>query len=235
MGDARTRIELTGLPGIPETALSDALVATLPENLAPAPWKCQCFAVVWVDRGGPAATGALPPGLAGSKGLVTVGGFVRYTDSPVGPYNEVLGMVGSRNGLRPWGNVAFMSVDSPASLVGGRTNWAMPKTLARFDGEPTAGRTMTGTGADEMPWSVSATSFAVGPAIPVRSRGIARQEFPDGRLGDSVLSFAGRARPAIVTVAASSAGELPRLLRPGRHLGAVIEKASFTLGEPSFG
>ena len=71
----------------------------------------------------------------GSPGLLTVGGFVRYTDTPVGAYDEVLGMIGSRTGLRPWGNVAFMSVNSESSLVGGRTNWAMPKTLARFDGE----------------------------------------------------------------------------------------------------
>ena len=41
-------------------------------------------------------------------------------------------MVASADGRRSWGNVAFMAVDSETSLVGGRTNWAMPKTLAQF-------------------------------------------------------------------------------------------------------
>jgi len=229
-----TRAELTGLPGIPETDLSDALAASLPENLAPAPWECHCAAVMWVGRAGRAANAALPAALRGNVALATVGGFVRYTDTPVGPYNEVLGMIGAFTGLRPWGNVALMAVDSAASLVGGRTNWAMPKTLARFDGEPVAGRTITGAAADGVPWSVSATPRAVGPAIPFRTTQTARQQFSDGRVGDSRLTFAGRVRPAIVTVAVSSDAALHSWLRPGRHAGAIVEKATFTLGSPRF-
>ncbi len=234
MSDTNARIEVTGLKGVPETALSAALAAGLPLNQAEAPWECRCSALLWLGRGGRAAAAALPPGLAGSPALATVGGFVRYSATPVGPYDEVLGMVASRTGLRPWGNVAFMSVDSQPSLVGGRTNWAMPKTLARFEGEPAPGRTMTGTGSDQIPWSVSASSRVIGPALPFKSKGTARQQFSDGRIGDSLLTFAGRVRPAIVTVEVSSAGTLPRWLRPGRHLGAVIEEATFTLGEPQF-
>src|SRR6218665_2734721 len=155
------RAELTGLPGIRETDLSDALAASLPENLAPAPWEGHCAAVIWVGRGGRAANTALPPALRGSMALATVGGFVRYTDTPVGLYDEVLGMIGSFTGLRPWGNVAMMAVDSAASLVGVRTNWAIPKTMAHFDGEPGADRTMTGTGTDGVRSSVSATPRAL--------------------------------------------------------------------------
>jgi hypothetical protein len=235
MGEARNaRIELTGLKGVPETVLSEALVAGLPLNQAAAPWKCRCSAVLWLGRGGRAAAAALPPGLAGSPALATVGSFVRYTDTPVGSYDEVLGMVGSWTGLRPWGNVAFMSVDSQASLVGGRTNWAMPKTLARFDGEPAAGRTVTATGSDQVVWSVSATPRAVGPALPIWGRGTARQEFSDGRIGESLLTMSGRVRPAIVKVEVSSSATLPEWLRAGRHLGAVLQGATFTLGEPRF-
>lgn len=234
MGNTEARTELTGLRGVPETALSEALVATLPENLAPAPWECHCSALVWLGRPSRAAATVLPPALRGVSALAAIGAFVRYTDTPVGAYDEVLGVVGSRTGLRPWGNVAFMAVDSRASLVGGRTNWAMPKTLAGFEGEPGAGRTMTGTGADQIPWSVSATSRVVGPAVPFKSKGTTRQEFSDGRIGDSPLSFAGRVRPAVVTVEVSSAGTLPTWLRPGRHLGVVVEKATLTLGEPRF-
>jgi hypothetical protein len=185
VGDINTRMELTGLRGVPETALSEALVATLPVNEAPAPWECRCSALLWLGRGGRAAAAALPPALAGSPGLITVGGFVRYTDTPVGAYDEVLGMIGSRTGLRPWGNVAFMSVNSETSLVGGRTNWAMPKTLARFDGELANGGVITGNGTDQLSWTVSATPRIVGPALPLRTKATARQQFADGRVGDS--------------------------------------------------
>ncbi|OBK23265.1 hypothetical protein A5634_05680 [Mycobacterium asiaticum] len=190
--------------------------------------------MLWVGRGGRAAAAALPPSLSGSSALATVGGFVRYTDTPVGAYDEVLGMVGSRRGLRPWGNVAFMSVDSESSLVGGRTNWAMPKTLARFDGELGDGRLITANSADEPSWTVSATPRVKGPAIPLKAKATARQQFADGRVGDSLLSFPGRIRPALVTVGVSSAGPLPTWLRPGLHLGAFVEEATFTLGEPRF-
>ncbi|QLL08661.1 acetoacetate decarboxylase family protein [Mycobacterium vicinigordonae] len=227
-----SRIELTGLRGVPETALSEALVATLPGNAAPAPWECRCSAVLWLGRGGRSAAAALPPALAGSPALATLGGFVRYTDTPVGPYDEVLGIVGSRTGLRPWGNVAFMSVDSQSSLVGGRTNWAMPKTLARFDGELANGRVITASSADQVSWTVSATPRVVGPAVPLKTKGSARQQFADGRVGDCLLTFAGRVQPALVTVGVTSTGTLPSWLRPGLHLGALVDDAVFTLGEP---
>ncbi|MGV0636177.1 acetoacetate decarboxylase family protein [Mycolicibacillus trivialis] len=225
------RAELTGLPAIPETALSDALVATLPANDAPAPWECHCTGLVWLGRGGKAAAAALPSALRGSAGLVTVGGFVRYTDTPVGAYDEVLGIVGSRSGVRPWGHVAFMAVDSPASLVGGRTNWAMPKTLARFDGDPASAMTAAGADGD---WRVHARVRPLGPAVPLRLTGTARQQFADGRVGHSRLVCSARVRPALVSVAVTSAGSLPQWLRPGRRLGAVLESARFTLAAPRF-
>jgi hypothetical protein len=230
-----TRTELTGVAGVPETEVSAGLLARLPGNEAPAPWDCVCEAVVWFGRGGRAATQALPPALRGSaSGLGVVGAVVRYLETPVGPYDEVLGMVGSRTGSRPWGSVAFMSVDSEASLVGGRTNWAMPKTLGAFGGEIGPGKSVTGVGADETRWRVSATPRPFGPALPVRTTGLARQEFPGGRVGNSPLRASGRMRPALVTVEVESDGPLPTWLRPGRHLGAVVERATFTLGEPRF-
>jgi len=229
-----SRIELTGLPGIPEVTLTDALVATLPQNLAAAPWTCECSAVLWLGRGGRAAAAVLPPALQGSSALGTVGGFVHYTDTPVGPYDEVLGAVGSHSGVRPWGNIALMAVDSPTSLVGGRTNWAMPKTLARFDGTPAAGRTVTAVGDDGLAWSVTATARSLGPAVPVRAKTTARQQFSDGRIGESVLTFSGKVRPALVTVRVASEGTLAQWLTSGRRIGAVIDRAGFTLTPPRF-
>ena len=228
------RTELTGVAGVAETALSEALLRSLPDNQAPAPWRCRLSSLVWLGRGGRAAAGALPPRLARSPALATIGGFVRYTETPVGGYDEVFGVVASRSGLQPWGSVAFMAVDSTTSLVGGRANWAMPKTLARFDGEPGPRQTITATGSDQTPWMISATPRIVGPGIPLKTRGTARQQFADGRIGESVLIFTGRVRPAVVTVTVSSGGALPTWLRPGRHVGVVVDSGVFTLGSPSF-
>jgi hypothetical protein len=226
------RGELSGLPGIPETGLTEALLAGLPPNEAPSPWDCACTGLLWFGRGGGPARAALPPALRGHRALATIGGFVRYSDTPVGAYDEVLGMVASHTGAKPWGTVAFMSVDSRPSLVGGRTNWAMPKTLSEFSGAPAT--TMTGTSADGLVWTVRATARTLGPSLPVRSQGTARQEFADGRVGTSRLTMRGRVRPALVTVEVTSQGPLASWLRSGRHLGAVVESASFTLGEPRF-
>lgn len=226
------RPELTGVPGVAETAILEALVATLPENLSTAPWTCRCEAVVWLGMGGRAARAAFPPALGGPRALVTVGGFVRYQETPVGPYDEVLGLVGGHRGVRPFGSVGFMAVDSAASLVGGRTNWAMPKTLARFDGGIADRAAISGEGGGPVPWRVGATPRVVGPRLPLRARTVARQEFPDGVVRDCVLTASGTFRPAMVRVEVTSEGPLASWLRPGRHLGAVVESMTFTLGEP---
>jgi hypothetical protein len=225
---------LAGVPGVPETRISQALLSTLPANVAPAPWSCVCDAVLWFGRGGPAATAALAPPLRrAARGLGVVGAMVRYRETPVGPYDEVLGMVGSHTGARPWGSVAFMAVDSGASLVGGRTNWAMPKTLAAFEGDPAPGSTVVARGDDEVRWEVAASSRVLGPAVPVAAAGRARQVLPGGGIADCRLSARGRVRPALVTVEVVSDGPLASWLRPGRHLGLVVQDARFTLAEPS--
>lgn len=229
-----TRTEISGVRGVPESAVSAALLATLPANDAPAPWTVTCEAVVWVCRGGDAATQALPPALRSQhRGLVVVGGVVRYTDTPVGPYDEVFGIVGSRTGRRGWGSVCFMSVDSPASLVGGRANWGMPKTLGAFTGEIRSGSTVVARGADETDWSVGVTPHVRGPRLPARSRATTRQELDGGRVAHSRLSASARIRPALVDVEVGSTGDLAGWLRPGRHLGAVVERSTFTLAAPT--
>lgn len=227
------RTEITGVPGVPETELSDELLERLPENLAPAPWDARCSGLVWSGRGGSAARQALPPALRGSRARMSVGGFVRYAYTPVGTYDEVFGMVASADGRRSWGNVAFMAVDSEASLVGGRTNWAMPKTLARFDGSIGRGETISGSSDGPVRWRVEATAVRVGPRIKVRSKQPSRQEFPDGVVRDSPMVASAVIRPALVRVEVVSDGPLASWMKPGLHLGALIDSAEFTLGEPS--
>ena len=78
---------------------------------------------------------ALPEVLRGSPSLaVTIGALIRYIDSPVGPYREIIAVPAFVRRPFPQANVAFIAVDSEASVVGGRSNWALPKVLARFEG-----------------------------------------------------------------------------------------------------
>jgi hypothetical protein len=228
-----TRTEITGVPGVPETALSAELLARLPANLAPAPWDVHCTGLVWQGRGGRSVRDALAPALRGSRALASIGGFVRYSSTPVGPYDEVFGLVASHRGTKQWGSVSFMAVDSEASLVGGRTNWSMPKTLASFEGDVGHKQTMTGWCDGPVRWRVEATPTVIGPRLPARSKMPTRQEFPDGVVRDSYLAARATIRPALVRVNVVSDGPLPSWLRPGLHLGAVVETAEFTLGEPT--
>ncbi len=226
--------DLAGVPGVPETLLSRALLDSLLETLPaiPAPWSCRCDAVLWFGRGGSGASAALPPALRGrSRALAVVGGMVRYRETPVGPYDEVVGVVGSRTGLRPWGAVAFMGVDSRPSLVAGRINWALPKTNAGFEGDVSSSFTARGEG--DLKWQVTVSSRAIAPAVPVVGAGEARQVFPDGNVRSSRLSGRARVRPAVVAVEVDSDGPLTSWLRPGRHLGLLVQDARFTLAEPS--
>ena len=226
------RTEITGVPGVPETALSDAVLARLPENLAPAPWECRFSGLVWSGRGGKAARAALPTSLRNSRALASVGGFVRYEDTPVGPYDEVFGLVASRDGLKQWGSVTFMAVDSEASVVGGRANWAMPKTFAGFEGEIARKQTIAGWCDGPVRWRVEATPVAVGPRLPMRTSSITRQEFPDGIARDSQMTGRGTIRPALVRVEVESDGPLASWLRPGLHAGALVESGTFSLSKP---
>ena len=223
------RTELA-VPGVPETVISEALIARLPGNLAPAPWDARCTAMIWGTRGGAAASEALPPALRGQKALAVIGGMVRYEYTPVGTYDEIFGIVVTKQGRSPVGTVVFMAVDGIETLVGGRTNWAMPKALARFSGDPL--RSMTATG-EESEWRVSASARPLSPAIPYRTKGSALQENPEGGLWRSALTGRFKMRPALVNVEVSSSGSLPEWLRPGRHLGAVSPQMAFSLGVPA--
>src|SRR3954452_10229817 len=110
-----TRPQISGVPGVQESVLSRPLLARLPVDAPPAPWTGRCEAVVWTGRGGHSARAALPPALRRTgRPLAVVGALLRYSDTPVGAYDEVLAMVVTLRGLTPTGTVAFMAVDSEA-------------------------------------------------------------------------------------------------------------------------
>ncbi|MBB3037370.1 acetoacetate decarboxylase family protein [Hoyosella altamirensis] len=223
--------DLVRVHGVPESALDAEVAERLGANQAPAPWQCLARSVLWFGRGGVAAARAVAPSVGrGGRALGVIGGMVQYFDTPVGSYAEVFGAAGIRNGRRVVGSVPFMAVDSETSLVGGRTNWALPKTLATFEGAPEAGKTMTAQGRD---WHVQVTARALGPAVPMPTLSTAlAQQWPDGSVGLSSMRAWGRVRPAIVTVEIDAPPTLSGWLRPGRHVGAVFESMEFTLGQP---
>lgn len=216
--------------GIPETELGPELLARLPENSAPPPWSASANVMQWLGRPTSGLADALTPGLRGrAKPVATLAAMLQYTGTPVGDYGEIMASPLVRMGARPHAHVPFIAVDSEASLVGGRINWALPKTLAEFDGDPIATGEMTARGEG---WEVRASASSRGPAIPVFGRMTLMQEFPDGQLRHTLMKVRGRARAARVTVESSGGPELRALVPSGRFAGFVIEGAHGWFGHP---
>jgi hypothetical protein len=65
--------------------------------------------------------------------------IVRYNNSPVGPYDELIYAPGAFHypgGEKPRLQITRIYVSSEASAYNGRKNWNIPKHLARFSFEP---------------------------------------------------------------------------------------------------
>jgi hypothetical protein len=204
-------LNLRDVPGVPESALSDAEAARLPETSAPAPWDTVLDAVVWWHR---AVAGArrFVDVEAGLVVPVTTGALIRYHATPVGPYREVLASPVVVGGLAA--TVPFIAVDSAASVHGGRANWRLPKAFAEFNWPAEA----RGRG-----WSVTARVRARPRRFGVKARLETHQ--PGLRFTSRV---AGRAR--IGSVEIETEGEtLPRWLLAGRHPALILERATVTV------
>jgi len=201
-----------------------------PPSAAPAPWSTRLEAVVWWHRATPAARTALPAALRARPALpLTVVAFVRYTATPVGPYREVLAtpVLLLQRALLPAATIPFIAVDSPASLAAGRANWALPKTIARFDWPPN-GREAVAEGDG---WSVAARIRALGPALPFAAPAADRQVSEAGEELAIALRACGRARLATVAVEVDGP-QPPGWLRAGRHPGMAIIGARLHVGRP---
>lgn len=225
--------ELSGVPGVPESALPAELAARLPETAPGPPWRCRVEAVLWCHRAGRASSDALPQAFRPCAAVpATFGMMIRYSSSPVGPYTEVAGsprLIRSRPPRGAQVHVPFMAVDSLASLRGGRANWALPKALAEFSGRPADGAPMSGSGAG---WHVEVAPRAYGPRVPFAAACGVTQLRADGSAPFVWARFAGLARLARVDVDVASTGSLARWLQPGRHAGVVITRARLTVGPP---
>ncbi|KAL0932303.1 uncharacterized protein CTRU02_213256 [Colletotrichum truncatum] len=127
--------------------------SSAPIELAPAPWtlKGTVYSVTLVPLSDDLPTKAFPPlerkhasatdgEYLGILGMIQI---IRYTESPVGPYDELLivpgffkynytdaaGVFEEKKNVR----VSRIYVSQKYTCWNGRTNWNIPKHLARFD------------------------------------------------------------------------------------------------------
>jgi hypothetical protein len=209
------------IPSVPESVLPPSVV--LPASTPSAPWKTRVDAVLWVHRAAASAASHIP--FRGPFVPVTVAAFVRYLDSPVGPYSEIFA---SPVLLRRWPvpplHIPFIAVDSVPSVHGGRTHWALPKTLATFDWS-SSGVAAAGDG-----WQVSASSAPRGPAFPLVGGLRVTQPVEPGT-SSAWVRMRGRARLGRVTVS-SSGPTLPSWLTAGRHQALFISGGHMTITAP---
>lgn len=234
--------ELAAIPGIAESRLDDASLDRLPASSAPAPWAARLSALIWWHRalGDPARH--LPAGRSRTRALpITVCALVRYAETPVGPYGEILvSPLILADSIPPASCVPFIAVDSIASVHGGRENWGLPKVMAQFDwggaGAPSNGTPIRAGSLIRVQGGEADAAWAVGVRAGVRRRALpfalplrSRQFRADGSSLEA--SVAARGRFHIATVDVSARGPtLPELIEPGRHRAVMVEDVSATVG-----
>jgi hypothetical protein len=165
----------------------------------------------------------------GTSARWLVGAFLHYTDSPVGPYSELLAAVLVRKGPRLVLHTPFMAVNSLLSLRAGRANWALPKTLATFESGSSPSGAWEAAGGG---WSVNARARPFGPRLPMRAAMHGVQVWPDQTLGRYRATISGPARLSRIEVAVAARQSLTRWMPSGRHLGLQWSNASLTMSAP---
>lgn len=201
--------------GIPHARPGDLLMA-IPRP----PWHSEVDALLWLHRATPQAREALPAQLAPRAGLpVTMGGLISYRNGPVGPYGEVFGAPRMLRGGLLLSHVAFMAVDSERSVAGGRGNWALPKELAEFGGDPGMPGAVTARGSG---WELMVTATARRRRFGLSLTLWAAQVFDDGETRRFSVRMRGSARLASVTVEHGAAGPPGAWLAEGRHMAVVL-------------
>lgn len=202
--------------------MSERIAAELPASAPPAPWTTRLQAVVWAHRATAAASHAVPAALRSRRQLpITVAAFVRYLDTPVGDYREIVATpVLLIERPLPAATVPFIAVDSLASIVGGRANWGLPKTHAGFSWSDDGGDLQArGEG-----WSIGARVRSRGPAFPFAALFRARQAVAAGGELTTRIRSHGRARLGRVTVRVLGP-DLPRWVLPGTHPAILVDDA----------
>lgn len=222
---------ISDIAALPESHLPDSLAARLPDSTPGAPWRVRADIVLWWHRASRDARELLPPELRDRPVRpATQWMLVRYADTPVGPYSELIAspvMLRSPTAM----HVPFIAVDSLTSVHAGRAHWALPKVLARFAWSSDSRCEVTSGEPVDPGWRV-AVDVRRGP-LPIPMLGKGRQQ--QVRAGVVVTSRSHmRALGWLSHIRVDGAGDGPlgTLIRPGRHRGIVMRGARLTVGAP---
>jgi hypothetical protein len=221
---------VTDAVGLPETQLSDALLQRLPGTAAPAPWEARCQVVSWLHAVDEAALQAFPAAIRPRTVSFIAWALVQYSATPVGPYNEIAATLLSDE-PDGYGHIPFIVVDSLTSIVGGRGNWLLPKSLARFVWHED-GRAVTVTPEEPATpaWSVSVRYEPLGDAMDTTVPNHLEQVSLDGSVHRFDGEMSGAMFAATVDVEGHADGPLSALLVPGRYDGTIISRCTFDVG-----
>lgn len=148
---------------------------------------------------------------------------IRYTDSPVGPFLQLMVMVPARLGATLGWTAAVVVVDRSEALVGLQLNWGVPAAMGEL-------RWFARDGVRQLLWedrdlSVKARGRGFGMPMVVPHRQV------QSRLDGPVVvpeRLWGLFRPARVTVEAACRGDALDCL-VGRHLGATVDGVHRTI------
>ena len=186
----------------------------------PPPWHSRIDALLWLHPATPAARAALPPELAPKAWLpVTVGGLISYREGPVGPYGEIFGAPLMLRGAPMLSHVPFMAVDSERSVAGGRGNWALPKVLVAFEGDPGVPGRVVARGDG---WEIRVNATARRRRFPLALTMRAAQVWEDGVVREFAVRMRGRARLARVDVEHLRSSPVSPWLIAGTHLAVQL-------------
>ncbi len=184
-----------------------------------APWALRGEALVCLTRKRPLMP--LPDEIQPAPGLTAVAA-VRYTDSPVGPFLQLMVLAPGRLGGHVGWCAVVAVVDRPDAMVGLRMNWGVPACLGEL-------RWFAHDGVRQLLWedrdlSVKARGRGIGVPMVMPHRMV------QNRAGGPVVvpdRLWGLFRPALVTVEMSPRDGLDGLA--GRHLGATVDGVHRTM------
>ncbi|MGZ8177670.1 acetoacetate decarboxylase family protein [Williamsia sp. SKLECPSW1] len=249
-----SRFRWTDLPStVPEGVATDEMLSRTPEQGSPAPWRIAGTGVWWSTRAHRADRELLPASLRrGAVPLLRVGFAVTYSETPVGGYHELGGAILYARLGGIFGHIPFLPVDSAATMRGGRENWALPKVLADFTGDPAADTTVTASGSGpDGDWSVAITADTAGASKQVRIPQAAtgsiatrlisavsglEQVDADGVCGRTGFADLGAmsltTTPTRIRLSTSGSPRLRQLFADRSHKGGTIDYSGVTLAAP---
>jgi hypothetical protein len=216
--------------GLPETQLPERLIAQLPDTVAAAPWHTRdCTVATWLHEVGPEALECFPDPIRPSGVALVAWALVSYGDTPVGPYSEIAAT------LLPvddeYGHIPFIVVDSPASVVGGRVNWLLPKALADFDwSEDRRAVTVSASQPASPAWTISVGVTPTGDPTPLTIPNHCQQVSTAGEARRFDGKLSGQMTSATIVVDGKADGPLSALLTPGTYDGTVLTDCEFEVG-----